>query len=101
MVGGSIAKGLGATVVGGLAFFVVCVFGAMLPGMSVLRDAALFAFFAIGIAQLFYVIPLLIWAYMKGERSTAKGIWIAAGVTFLLNAACFGLIFSGQSRFAG
>jgi hypothetical protein len=100
-MGGSIAKGLGATVVGCLAFFVVCVFGAMLPGMSVLRDAALFAFFALGVAQLFYVIPLLIWAYKKGERSTAKGIWIAAGVTLLLNAACFGLVFSGQSRFAG
>ena len=43
-MGGSIAKGLGATVVGCLAFFVLCVFGAMLPGLSVLRDAALFAF---------------------------------------------------------
>ena len=100
-MGGSIAKGLGATVVGCLAFFALCVFGTMLPGAAMLQGFALLAFFGIGIAQFFYVVPLLLWARATGERATAKGIWIAAAVTFLLNAACFGLILAGESGFRG
>jgi hypothetical protein len=82
------------TVLGALVFFVACVLVAMAPGATALRDIALFAFFGIGIAQLFYILPLLLWARSSGERSTFKGIVIAASVTFLLNAACFGVLFT-------
>jgi len=94
---GSIGRGLVATVLGCLAFFAVCVFAAMLPGAAMLQGVALIAFFGIGLAQLFYVVPLLLWARARGERATMKGIWIAASVTFLLNAACFGVLLSGVS----
>src|SRR5690242_9722826 len=99
--GGSVAKGLGATVLGCLAFFVVCALAGTMPGFGMLGELALTAFFGIGIAQFVYVVPLLLWARATGERATIKGIWIAAAVTFLLNAACFGVILSGPSRFAG
>jgi hypothetical protein len=94
---GSIGKGLSLTVLGALALFVVCVFGAMLPGAAFLDGAALLAFFGIGLAQAAYVVPLLLWARTRGETATAKGIWIAAAITFLLNAACFGVLLSGAS----
>lgn len=97
---GSIGKGLVLTVFGSLAMFVVCVFGAMLPGAAFLSGAALFAFVAIGLVQAVYVVPLLLWSYARGETATAKGIWIAAAVTFLLNAACFGVLLSGASMWS-
>lgn len=50
------------------------------------------ALFFIGVAQLLYVVPALI----IGRKNSAlmQGILIAAGVTFLLNAACYGLVLS-------
>ena len=46
----------------------------------------------IGISQLAYVIPQAL-SYKKQRRDEClKGLWIGAGVTFLLNAGCFGLI---------
>lgn len=49
------------------------------------------AFFFIGIAQLVYVIPALIIA--RNRRGIMQGLLIGAGITFLLNAACFGFVF--------
>lgn len=49
----------------------------------------------IGVSQLIYVVPLAL--YFRGRRRprAAKGVWIAAAITFLLNAACYGLVFAG------
>ncbi len=51
------------------------------------------AFFAIGLVQFFYVIPAALFYSSKGRTGMVQGILIAAGITFLLNAACFGYIF--------
>ena len=52
-----------------------------------------FSFFFIGLTQLVYVIPAILIVRRKGRPDIVKGIIIGAAVTFLLNAACYGLIF--------
>ena len=46
--------------------------------------------FGIGIVQMIYVLPLLL-IYSK-RTAVVQGILIGAGITFLLNAACFGYV---------
>jgi hypothetical protein len=46
----------------------------------------------IGISQLAYVIPQALSYRKQGRSESLKGLWIGAGVTFLLNAGCFGLV---------
>lgn len=50
---------------------------------------------AFGVAQLLYVIPIGMWLVARGYRRTANGLWITAGVLFLINSACWGLLFTG------
>ena len=52
-----------------------------------------FSVFYIGLSQLVYMIPAIIIAFSKGKPQLGKGLLIGAGITFLLNAACMGLIF--------
>lgn len=51
---------------------------------------------AIGITQLLYVIPLIIWSIVKRRWEFMKGVIIAAVLTALLNGSCW-LILSGIS----
>jgi hypothetical protein len=46
-----------------------------------------------GLTQLVYQIPASIHFRKRGEPDTVKGIMVAAAVSFLLNAACWGLFF--------
>ena len=46
----------------------------------------------IGVTQLLYVGPAFWWARRRGYTRLAQGVLIGAGITFLLNAACWGLI---------
>ena len=50
------------------------------------------AIFAIGLSQLLYMLPLYFYLKKNGMPLTAKGILICTGITFLLNAACTGLL---------
>ena len=47
----------------------------------------------IGASQLAYIIPAIIIVKRKGRPGMVKGLIIGASITFLLNAACTGLIF--------
>ncbi len=47
---------------------------------------------AIGLSQLIYIVPLAILAARNSAREMTKGLLIAAGITFLLNAVCFGIV---------
>ncbi len=49
--------------------------------------------FWIGLSQLVYVVPAAIILMNKRRTATANGLWIGAGITFLINGACFGLLF--------
>jgi hypothetical protein len=53
------------------------------------------AIFFIGIAQLIYIVPATVIAFSKGKRAIGQGILIGAGITFLVNTACFGAVMSG------
>jgi hypothetical protein len=46
----------------------------------------------IGLSQLFYVVPQHFAFKRQGRFACIRGLWIGAGVTFLLNAGCFGLV---------
>ncbi len=45
-----------------------------------------------GFTQLPIVLPAAIVIWRRGQTETLKGLCIAAGVLFLLNAACWGLM---------
>jgi len=47
----------------------------------------------IGVTQLFYIVPAILFARSTGRRRLANGIIIAASLVALLNAACWGLVF--------
>lgn len=55
-------------------------------------------YFGIGVTQLIYVIPGIIYFRRNGKPLIAKGIIIGASITFLLNAACFGALFAVLSN---
>lgn len=48
-------------------------------------------YFGIGIVQLVYIIPALV--ICRKNTGMVQGLLIGAGITFLLNAACFGFVF--------
>jgi len=54
--------------------------------------------FWIGLSQLAYVIPFAVRARKRGQELTVKGLWIGAGITFLLNALCFGALIVALSK---
>ena len=47
---------------------------------------------AIGLVQAAWIIPMVLTFRKSGRTETAKGILIAAAITFLLNAGCWGMI---------
>ncbi|MCA0756914.1 hypothetical protein KP806_17790 [Paenibacillus sp. N4] len=51
------------------------------------------AFFFISVVQIVYLIPAII--IFRKKSGILQGLLIGAGVTILLNAACFGLVVSG------
>jgi hypothetical protein len=48
----------------------------------------------IGVLQAAWIVPLVRYYRTKGEAETAKGLLIAAGIVFLLNASCWGVVAS-------
>jgi len=55
--------------------------------------------FGIGLAQLMWIIPAYLRYKKRGETETAKGILIAAGLVFLLNASCWGVLATSKMDF--
>jgi hypothetical protein len=53
----------------------------------------------IGILQLLWIIPSYLHFRRKGQPETAKGILIAAGIVFLLNAGCWGILMTSKAPF--
>jgi len=88
-----VLKGLGLTALGHLIpALPLSLFSVLTHGYG---GAALGIFyFGIGITQLIYVIPGIIYFRRHGKPLIAKGIIIGASITFLLNAACFGVLFA-------
>ena len=87
---GSIAAGLLLTVgLHGAAVGVSCL-AATLGGTA--ASNGLMPFIGIGVVQVLYLLPAYLVCLSKGRRRTRQGIALGAGITFLLNATCFGLV---------
>ena len=43
----------------------------------------------IGLTQIVYVVPLLLWLKRRGRADTAEGVTVGAVITALLNGSCF------------
>lgn len=76
----------------GVAVVVACTFAGLF-----LDEAAtgLVPFLFVGVTQLVYLGPAAVFAFAMKRSKTLTGILIVAGITFLLNAACFGVILLG------
>ncbi|MDP5276990.1 hypothetical protein [Chengkuizengella axinellae] len=74
-------KGLGLTVIFHLIAF----------ALSVILISMVMPMFFIGVSQLLYMIPAIVYFSYK-DKGIMQGLCVGAVVTFLLNAACFGLL---------
>ncbi|NUP96125.1 MAG: hypothetical protein HUU28_08170 [Planctomycetaceae bacterium] len=76
----------------GLAVVLCCAFAALfLEEVGV----GLVPFLFVGVTQLVYLGPAAAFAFALKRNKTLTGILIVGGITFLLNAACFGVLLLG------
>ncbi len=83
----------------GYCFGLHAIFAALLAVFYLLQGAENGAIFVplwfLGVTQSVYIIPVLVVARAKGSSEIAKGLFVGAAITFLLNAACVGYTFWG------
>jgi hypothetical protein len=89
------AKSEGSVGVGiGLGLLLHLLQLAVVPAISILYNPGLlFSVYAWGLTQFLYLGPAIWLAYHKGQRETAKGLLIVAGIGVLINGACDALVF--------
>ena len=87
----------------GLNFVAVAVFFLGMAGFRwlVLETVAIGAVLGIGIVQLLYVIPVVLWARRREMKTFASGVMIGAAITFLLNGACWSWFLIAKPRIGG
>lgn len=51
---------------------------------------------AIGITQLVYQVPVILFAMTREKKGLVKGLLIGTALTLLLNGLCFGLVMFGM-----
>lgn len=91
--GGSVLLGfLLAAGLHGVAVALCCLFAGLFLGEA---GTGLVPFLFVGVTQFVYLGPAAALAFSMKRSRTLTGILIAAGITFLLNAACFGVILLG------
>lgn len=91
--GGSVLLGfLLACGLHGAAVAAACTFAALFLDEA---GAGLVPFLFVGVTQVAYLGPAAALAFSMKRHRTLTGILIVAGITFLLNAACFGVILLG------
>ena len=66
-----------------------CAIAALAYGRA---EDGLMPFFAIGVVQAAYLLPAYLVCRRNGRRRIGKGLALGAGLTFLLNAGCFGVV---------
>jgi hypothetical protein len=75
-----------------------CAFGfvVMIVGAQTASEALMIApslmMLTIGVWQVLWVLPYVLWARRRQRTGQVQGALIAAVVTFFLNAACYGLM---------
>ncbi len=87
---GSIKQGLLLTLaLHAAAVVACCLIAAVTAGGAA---GGLAPFLGIGLFQLLYVVPAFVVCTKKGLLRTRKGLALGAGITFLVNAACTGIV---------
>lgn len=101
--GPDIAKGIGLVMLGHVAALVVA-FGIglvlTLTEQQGYEDAApvfvpMFYVTVGGFVQILWVVPLVIWAMIKGRTALLASTLCCAGTFFLVNTGCWGLMATG------
>lgn len=57
-----------------------------------LPEAEVTFFATLGVSQLVYGLPIALWLRRRGRSATLRGVLLMMGLTFLSNAACWGLV---------
>lgn len=84
---GSIGVGIGL----GIAITVLGI-GLMIALAMLTKGVGVVLFLGIGVVQVLWMGPVCAYYFNKGETRTGQGLLIIAGLVFLLNATCFGII---------
>lgn len=84
----------------GIALTVVGIAAATLFGSFTARIGFVLLL-GIGVAQVLWILPAFLYFQRRGQRETAKGILIVAGICLLLNASCWGVFATGHFRIGG
>ena len=62
----------------------------------ILATPLIYGFFGIGLAQLLYVVPVIILLNQRQRWGLMKGVIIGAVITAFLNGGCWLLVFAGS-----
>jgi hypothetical protein len=89
---GNMAKGFGIGLILDMAGFLA----SLVVGFLLVFLGGLFILAAFGLLQLAWLVPFYLMFKRQGETETAKGILVTAGIVFLLNAACDGVLFTSR-----
>jgi heme/copper-type cytochrome/quinol oxidase subunit 4 len=84
---GNIAVGIGLGI--GLTILGI---GLTVALAALTKGVGLILLFGVGVVQVVWMGPVCAYFFKKGETRTGQGLLIIAGLVFLLNATCFGLI---------
>lgn len=93
---GSVLVGIGLTALLHFGFAVVWLLAVVLIHNEPL-DSGLAPLMGIGVVQLVYMVPAVIFALSVKRHNTMVGLLLGGAISFLLNAACFGVLLLGFS----
>jgi hypothetical protein len=93
--GGSILRGIAIGIAWTVAGLIGCALLVAAGGIGFIP------LFGIGLAQALWMAPVAFSYKRRGEMETVKGMLIVAGLVFMLNASCWGLLAAGKFRIAG
>jgi hypothetical protein len=90
----------------GTALNVVIVWAGFLASSLITGNVALdqtgtYGLVFIGVSQLIWQVPVILILRRKQHKALALGVILAASVTALLNATCWGLMWSGKIKIGG
>jgi hypothetical protein len=88
---GSVGRGIGIAAL-------LNVGGVIVGGILMMIVVGVVIVLGIGVCQLIWLLPFYFRFRNRGETETAKGILIGAGITFLLNAGCWGVVMTSLSH---
>jgi hypothetical protein len=65
---------------------------AIAGGLTLAMGVGVYILLGLGLAQAAWIVPMAVSFRKSGQRRTIKGVMVAAAITLLLNAGCWGLV---------